>query len=129
MTCLACWKERRESLCPHSQEERSFRATYCLCELFYALKLGYVVTSYEECLLYVKHAPIFASFFKLCASMKYRHDKIPQEYTECPDIFCQEMNSASGFDDVLDRLTPELLETNLSEKTSIKHKMNRVIGM
>ena len=128
MSCLKCLLERREDLCPHSLEERAFRSTYCLCELAYAVKLGYKILAYEESLVYLHQEPIFESFFKLCASMKIRHDKIPEHYKDNIDFYCKEVNLGMNFTEDFEKLTPEKMVENLSEKTSIKQLMNRIMG-
>ena len=128
MTCKKCLIERREDLCPHSLEERSFRSTYCLCELFYAATLGYKILALEEAVIYVHQEPVFESFFKLCASMKIRHDTIPPAYQHQLERYCQEVNIGMNFTEDFEKLTPEKLVKNLSEKTSMKQLMNRIIG-
>ena len=128
MTCKQCLVERREDLCPHSLEERAFRSTYCLCEIFYAASLGYEILVLEEALIYVQQEPIFASFFKLCASMKIRHDSVPPQYQDCLDVYCDKVNAGMNFTEDFEKLTPAKLVKNLSEKTSMKQLMNRIIG-
>ena len=128
MSCKKCLLEQRESLCPHSLEERSFRSTYCLCEIFHAYSLGYVILQMEEALIYTQSAKIFSSFFKLCASYKIRYDNVPEEHSDRLPEYCQQINEGMAFTEDFERLTPELLVTNLSEKTATKNYINTIIG-
>ena len=127
MSCKKCLLEQRKSLCPHSLEERSFRSTYCLCEIFHAYKLGYVILELEEALIYTQQDNIFSSFFKLCASYKIRYDNVPAEYQHRLETYCEEINAGMGFTES-ELLSPDLLVTNISEKTATKNKINSVIG-
>ena len=128
MSCKKCLLQQRKGLCPHSLEERSFRSTYCLWEIFHAYSLGYVILAMEECLLYTQMDNIFSSFFKLCASYKIRYDNVPAEYQDRLDIYCNEINAGMDFTESFERLTPDLLVTNLSEKTATKGVINIIIG-
>ena len=126
MSCRTCLEERRQALCPHSLQERAFRTTSCLCELVYAAKIGYQIVVLEEALIYLQEADIFAPFFRLCASMKIRHDTIPDSFQNDKQGYCDQVNEGMGFHHPSDILTPDLLQTNLSAKTSYKQLMNRV---
>lgn len=128
MSCKKCLLEQQKGLCCHSLEERSFRSTYCLCEIFHAYSLGYVILELEEALIYTQLDNIFSSFFKLCASYKIRYDNVPAEYQHRLETYCEEINTGMGFTESFERLSPDLLVTNLSEKTATKNKINSVIG-
>ena len=128
MSCKKCVLKRKKDLCPHSLEERSFRGTYCLCEIFHAYTLGYVILAMEEAYIFTEMENIFSSFFKLCASYKIRYDNVPAEYQNRLDTYVQEINSGMGFTESFERLTPDLLVTNLSEKTATKTVINTIIG-
>ena len=56
--------------------------------------------------------------------MKIRHDGIPLAYQDHLDEYCEKINTAMNFE----KLTPDLLKKNLSEKTAMKQLMNRIIG-
>ena len=42
--------------------------------------------------------------------------------------YCQEINEAMGFDEDFERLSPDLLVPNPSEKMAVKQLINWVIG-
>ena len=128
MSCKKCLLQQREKLCPHSLEEGSFRGTYCLCEIFHAFSLGYVILELEEVITYTQTAKMFSSFFKWCASYKIRYDNIPNEYKDRLTEYCEDVNKGMDFTEDFERLTPELLVTNLSEKTATKNYINTTIG-
>ena len=60
--------------------------------------------------------------------MKIRHDGIPPAYQDHLDEYCEKINTAINFTKDFEKLTPDLLKKNLSEKTAMKQLMNRIIG-
>ena len=127
ISCRRCLLERREGLCTHSLEDRSFRSVYTLCEVAFAASLGYQILEIDEALLYTEQKRIFSSFFKLCASYKIRYDTVPEFYRDKLDLYCKEINEGMSFTE-FELLTPDMLVSNPSEKLAAKQLMNRVIG-
>ena len=97
MSCHRCLLEKREDLCTHTLEERSFRSVYTLCELAFAASLGYQILEMDEALIYTQQKRIFSSFFKLCASYKIRYDTVLEFYRDKLDLYCQEINEGMSF--------------------------------
>ena len=64
----------------------------------------------------------------MCASKKIIHDNVLAEYQNRLDTYCQEINSGMDFTESFEKLTPDLLVTNLSEKTATKTVINTIIG-
>lgn len=50
--CSICVKTFRKSLCPHSDDQRSFITTISLSECLYSVKLGYEVTEGDSYLMF-----------------------------------------------------------------------------
>ena len=63
MSCHRCLLEKREDLCTHTLEERSFPSVYTLCELAFAASLGYQILEMDEAHIYTQQKQIFSSFF------------------------------------------------------------------
>ena len=59
MSCKKCFLKQKKDLCPHSLEEQSFRGTCCLCEIFHAYTLAYVILVMEEAYIFTEMEKIF----------------------------------------------------------------------
>ena len=109
-------------------KDRKWTDVYNLRELAYAVcELNYTLFCIEEGLGYTNLQPIFQEFMRMMASKKIRYAAVPPSVTDL-ETYCNELNSAMGFTDQYDVLTPDCLEENRYQCTFVKSIMNICVG-
>ena len=121
--CKKCYVNKQEELCCCSEDERGWFGTYVLCELNYALDLGYQVDLLE--VYYLKEqSNAFALYFKALSSFKLANEPVVKN----PDgsfnqEFYDDLNLKMGFDGTL-MLTEKKCGENSSLRSFYKDQMN-----
>lgn len=77
--CARCVPQKRER-CFHSEQARSWSATYTMPEILYAAKLGYKFFFYEL-MIYQARSTFLRRFVQILAFEKLRHS-LPENYPE-----------------------------------------------
>ena len=109
-------------------KDRKWTDVYNLRELAFAVcKLNYTLFCIKEGLVYTNLQPIFQEFMRMMSSKKIRYAAMPPSVTDL-ETYCNELNSAIGFSDQYDVLTPDCLEANRYQCTFFKSIMNICVG-
>jgi len=128
--CKMCAELLMKS-CTHSEEDRSFIATYMTNEVELALCLGYKILQIYEAHIYTSKEPILRdfiskiNFFKTKHSISFDNMKPEQKLTYCEYLNKKMQLSNLGHDFVL---TPENIKYNASLRNYYKLLSNALFG-
>ena len=127
--CEKCIKSGQQTICKHSDFERSWIQTYCSNEVNYALSLGYRFEIFEI-FHYPGSDPLFAKFLALLGSFKIKASGFPSHVIspEARQSYCDEINLKNGYDDERLKLTPDNVSRDESKRQFYKDCLNKLLG-
>lgn len=126
--CAICLRERRREKCTHKTiEERSWRGTYSMTEVAYAVcELKYTLLEVEEAVCYTSQDYIFRDYFKLLAIQKIKHVPLPPNVD--PKAHCERVNRDMNLTHPLEILKPHMLKPDKAAVAFTKAVMNFSLG-
>ena len=132
--CARCAQERNQETCHHTDEERGWIGTYCVCELLEAEKHGYTFPKIYELYSWDKtstYSPssktggLFTEYVNLFLKFKQESSGYPQSVTS-------ETDKAEYIAEYLDKegiqLDPENIRHNPGLHTVSKNSLNSFWG-